>query len=351
MRLALRSAVGTEGDLSVFVRVLAVAWAAMLLSSGAVATTLRISHQFEAEVDARDRGARLIATEAAKRAPGLAITVHPKSSLGIKPDDVFAAVVDGRVEMAVLPLFYASPQVPELAITLLPGMPADITQAKLLKGTGFHRRLQALCESKGFRIVSWWWLKGGIVSSQPEVASIDDMQGVSVRSGDPIFDEMFERVGGTPVVMPSTEIVPAMKAGKLELAQASIESLLSMKMDAVAKSAVIGGNALYVSLHPVIVSTKVWNGLTPAERKAIEEAADLADAEFQKSQEAIEAQAIAKFTAAGVKVRKMEFKEYETWLQLAFETSWASYRKRSPVAEELLASMMQSLMDAPAAKK
>ena len=331
--------------------VLALAWGVLSVSVNASGTELRLSHQFEANTDARDRGARLLAAEVAKRAPGLSITVHPNSSLGIKPEAQYDAILDGRLEMAVLPLFYASAHIPELSIALLPGVPADLAQAKLLKGTDFYRRLQALCESKGFHIVTWWWLKGGIVSTQSEIGGIDDMQGLSVRGGDPIFDEMFERVGAISVVMPSTAIVESLKAGKLHVAQVSIESLLSMQMATVALSAVIGGNALYVSLQPVIVSSKVWNALTPDERKAIEGAADVADQAFARSQDEIETQAIAKFSAVGVKVRRMEFKEYETWVQIANDSSWVSYRKRSQVADELFQSMLQSLIDAPAAKK
>ncbi len=332
----------------------AIAGAAVLLVSGVWASCeaarIRISHQWSAQTDARDRAARVFAAEIQKRAPGIAVTVHPGSELGIGPLEQYDALVDGRIEAAIFPLFYISPQIPEVSVTLLPGVPATIEQAAQLKGSEFHKRLQAVVEAKGFRILSWWWLKGGMVSIDDDIGSPDDMQGVHVRSGDALFDLMFAKAGAVPMVMPSTQIVEEMRAGRLNVAQASLETLLSMKMQTVARSAVIGGNALYISLHPLMISTKVWAGLNEAERKAVEAAADVADRAFVEAQTTIEAQVQAAFDMAGVKRRAMPYAEYERWLRIAQQTSWIAYSKQSAASGELLRALLTSLMQSKPGK-
>ncbi len=326
-----------------------VAWAQPTFAQN---TKIRISHQWSAETDARDRAARLFAAEVAKRQPKISVSIHPSSQLGIEPLQQYDAMLDGRIEAAIFPLFYISPQIPELSVTLLPGVPANIAQANVLKGSDFHRQLQTLLESKGIHLLTWWWLKGGLVSIDKEIGSPDDFKGIHVRSGDALFDLMFAHVGAVPMSMPSTEIVALMKTRRLNIAQASLETLLSMRMQSVATSAVIGGNSLYVSLHPLMISTKVWNALGEADRKALEQAAEIADKDFIASQDRIEADVKSAFTAAGVKTRPMSYDEYVRWVTVANETSWAAYRKQGAASSELFNSMLTSLMkSAPAAAK
>lgn len=316
----------------------------------AEAGRLRISHQWAADKDARDHSARVLAAEAQKRAPGLTISIHPDSSLGIAPLDQYDAMLDGRIEAAIFPLFYISPRIPELSVTLLPGVPPTIEHANMLKGTEFHRRLQALAVKNGFHIVTWWWLAGGLVSIDEGIGGIDDMKGVHIRSGDKLFDLMFARAGAVPMTMPSTEIVEEMRAGRLNIAQASLETLLSMNTQKVARSAVIGGNALYISLHPLMVSSKAWSALSDPERKAIEAAAGIADLDFLASQTKIESQTVAAFESAGVKTREMKFDEYEKWLRLAQQTSWMAYRGQSPESAALIDALLTSLIQSKPAK-
>jgi TRAP-type C4-dicarboxylate transport system substrate-binding protein len=76
-----------------------------MLPTLARASDLRISHQWSANVDARDRAARVFAAEVAKRLPHVKISIHPNSSLGIKPAEQYDAMLDGRVEMAIFPMF------------------------------------------------------------------------------------------------------------------------------------------------------------------------------------------------------------------------------------------------------
>lgn len=306
---------------------------------------MRISHQWAPEIDARDRAARVFVAEVAKRLPRRPITIHPNSSLKIDPVQQYDAMLDGRIEMAIFPMFYVSPRIPELSITLLPGVPATVEAAQLLKNSDFHRRFQQFCESKGIHVLTWWWLTGGIVSTEEEIGGPEQMKGLRVRSGDPTFDEMFKALGAEAQIMPSTQIGPSLAEGKLDLALASLESLVSLKIYEPAKSAVVGGDALYVSLHPLMISMRAWATLSEAEQKAFTEAADVADGVLVDSQREAEAQALSTFVKAGIKVRRMQFDEYENWLQIANETAWRAYQAKSETANALFRSMLQSFID------
>ena len=321
------------------------ALAVIILAPVAMAGQLRIAHQWDPDVDARDRAARIFAAEVERRLPQTKISIHPRSSLGIKPVEQYQAMLDGRIEMSIFPMFYIAPQIPEFSITLLPGVPATTEQAQLLKNSAFHKNFQAFCEGKGIHVLTWWWLPGGIVSRDREIGGPNTYKGLTVRSGDPNTDLMFAALGATPQIIPSTEIRPGLQKGTLDVALASFESLVSLRIFEHTKFAILGGNTIYLSLHPLMISAKVWNALSDGEKKAFEEAAELADAAFDLNQRDAEHQAVATFRSAGATVRPMTFDEYQDWLHIANATSWRSYRNSSDAARLLFDSMLQSFVN------
>ncbi|HSR80463.1 MAG TPA: hypothetical protein VLL28_06740 [Hyphomicrobiaceae bacterium] len=129
-------------------------WGLVAIGPGfCAARELRLSHQMP-ESDARHRAARVLAAELKKRAPDLAITFHPNSALIGDPPQQCEAIIEGKIEMAVYPMGYASAKFPELSVVTMPGIPSSAEAASLLKGSQFETKLQELCEEKGFLIVT-----------------------------------------------------------------------------------------------------------------------------------------------------------------------------------------------------
>lgn len=334
-------------EMTVVMRLVSVLLACGLLIASRmplVAADFRISHQWEAGKDARDAAARVFVAEVAKRLPSDKITIHPRLALGFEPERQYDAMLDGKVEMAIFPLFYLSPRIPELSITLLPGLPASPQKAQILKGTPFHKRLQDFAATKGIRILTWWWLEGGLVSTLP-IDGPESVREMRIRSGDPIFDRMFQGLGADSVLMTSPGLPQALREGTVHAALASLESLVSLGIAKEAKHAVVGGHALYVSLHPLMMSLKAWNALPPASQAAFEAAADASDKVFVSSQVAAETEALAVLAKAGASVRQMPYDEYASWLEVANETAWKVYRETSPEAAELFMLMLRSFIE------
>jgi TRAP-type C4-dicarboxylate transport system substrate-binding protein len=306
---------------------------------------LQISHQFAANIDSRDRAARIFIDEALKRAPHLRISLHPELSLKIKATEQFDALVRGELAMGVVPLSYAAVKIPEFAIATFPFVPADLDMAARLKGTGFHRRLQSFAEANGVRILTWWWLPGGLASRQREIGGPQTVKGLSVRTPGVDLDRLFEAAGAQLVgFLPSTEVSAAMRAGKLDFVVTSLESLVSFRIHEQTKFAMIGGVGGFMTLQPLLISKTVWDGLTIDEQQALEEAAEISDRAFDAMQREAEQKAVDAFTQRGVKVRKMTIDEYEAWNRLAKEIIWPGYRKLSPAADGMFVSLLTSLI-------
>ena len=327
-----------------FLRALVAALALLAGVSQMSARELRLSHQWP-ESDARHKASRVLMAELRKRGTNLSISIHPNSSLKIKPVEQYDALLEGKIELAVYPIAYQSTKTPEFSIGLLPGVPSNAETASLLKGTPFEDKLQRICEEKGFRILTWWWVGGAVASRSQEFGGPTTIKGLRARGGDRAFDEMLAAAGASTSTMPSSEIRAAMEADKLDVALTSFESFMSFRVTEQAKFATLGGNGIWVTFSPVIISKAVWDSLGDDERQALEESARASNIYFEATQrEALEAAQEA-FTKAGAKVRELSFEEYVAWLHIARDSSWKKYQSVSPRAAELFAAMLQSFID------
>lgn len=336
---------GDSRMLGLLVRASAAAFfLALTLSSGVSARDLKLSHQWP-ESDARHKASRVLMAELRKRGTDLSISIHPNSSLKFKPVEQYDALLEGKIELAVYPIAYQSAKIPELSIGLLPGVPSSAETASLLKGTQFESKLQRICEEKGFRILTWWWVGGAVASRAQEVAGPDSVKGLRARGGDRAFDDMLAAAGASTLSMPSSEIRAAMEADKLDVALTSFESFMSFRVTEQAKFATLGGNGIWVTFTPVIIAKAVWDSLSNDERQALEEAAAASNIYFEATQREAEQAAGEAFTKAGAKVRELTFEEYAAWLLIARDSSWKKYQAISPRAAELFTAMLQSFID------
>lgn len=318
-----------------------------LVAAGqATARELRLSHQMP-ESDARHRAARVLAAELKKRAPNLAVSIHPNSSLIADPVKQYEALLDGTIEMAVYPMGYASAKFPELSVVTMPGVPSNAEAAGLLKGSEFEARLQELCEEKGFRVLTWWWLDGGIASRSRAVAGPETAKGLTARSGGGNdYHLMLAAAGASILPMPFSEVRPSLESGKLGIVQNSFEALVSFRFQEVAKFVTVGGGYSTLTIFtPILISKAAWESLSEDERQALDDAASVSNIYFEASQREAQETAVETFTKAGVKVQPLIFEEYAAWLQIAKDTAWKKYRTVSPRASELLDAMLKSFID------
>ena len=312
----------------------------------APAQDLSISHEFRADVDARDRAAQLFIDEALKRAPHLKLSLHPDSSLKIKPIEQLDAMQSGKLAMSIYPLVYAAPKIPELAITLFPFIPADLDMAMQLKGTPFHQKLQTIAEANGIRILTWWWLAGGMAARERDIGGPDSIKFLRISLSDPSFDRMFVAAGGRIAErMPSSAIKDRLHDGTLDVVVTTLESLAGFRLYEQARTSTIGGIGIFMSFQPLVISKAVWNGLTVDEKYALEAAAEVSNRYFERMQREIEQQTMTAFTKSGAKVRRLELGEYEAWLRLAKDTVWPEYRRISVAADDLFVSLLTSAMN------
>jgi len=307
------------------------------LAMPALAQEMKISHQWKANTDGRDKATRVFVAEVNKKDPGIKFRIYPGSSLNIKPAAQFDALQAGTLEMAVFPLSYAVGKVPEFSIVIMPGTITSVDHAMRLKGTAFHKKLQEVAEKNGVHIVTWWWTPGGFASKDREIGGPDTVKGEKMRAADPTFESMLKAAGSSVINIPSSEIYPSLQSGVLTSTLTSAETFVSMRIYEQTKFATVGGDyTLWWLLQPLVMSKAAWDKLTPAQKKIFEEAADKSDAFFAAGQREAVTKMIDVYTKAGAKVRALTKGEFDAWIELAKKTSWPDYESKSADAKELL---------------
>ena len=322
---------------SPFWKGVAAIFAAAAIATPLAAQEIKISHQFKANTDGRDKATRLFVEEVNKRDKSLKFRIYPGSSLNIKPVAQLDALQAGTLEMAVFPMSYAAGKIPEFSITIMPGTISNLDYAMKLKNTKFREQLQALAHKNNIHIVTWWWTPGAFASKVRMIGGPETVKGEKMRAADPTFESMLKAAGASVINIPSTEIYPSLQSGVLTSTLTSAETFVSMRIYEQTKYATVGGEyTLWWLLQPLVMSKAAWDKLTPEQKKIFQEAADKSDAWFKDAQAKAVTNMEAVYKKAGAEVKALTKPEFDAWIDLAKKTAWPEFQAKSADAKQLL---------------
>ena len=317
---------------------------ALLRSSGARAAdarVLKISHQFPGgtidQGDFRDRMVRRFAAAVAEKTGGsLSFEIYPGSSL-MKTVAQFSALRRGALDMSLYPLAYAGGEVPEVNVGLMPCLVTSYAQGLAWKTAPIGKELEALLDKRGVKIITWVWQGGGVASRAGGVTKPDDTKGLKIRGGSREMDLMLKAAGGIISSVTSDETYAAMQTGSLDAAVTSSTSLISFRLQEIAKNVTTArGGSFWFMFEPLLMSKQVFDSLTPDQQKAITEVG-LAQEPFALDAAKADDQALADIYAkAGVKVADMTADDIAKWRAVAQDTAWKDYANRNAACANLL---------------
>jgi len=315
--------------------------AATRLGSAAPAQTLKISHQFPGgtidEGDFRDRMCRRFAAELEKRTGGaIAAQVYPNSSL-MKTVAQFAALRRGVLDLSLYPISYAGGEFAELNIGLMPGLVSSYKQGAAWKEAPVGQKFSQFLASKGVIILSWIWQAGGVASRATPIVNPADVKGLKVRGGSREMDMVLQAAGATTLSIPSNELYAAMQTGACDAGITSSTSLISFRLEEIAKSLTSGrGKSYWYMLEPVIMSKQVFDSL-PKDQQDIIMSLGLEAEKFGTDEAIADDKKVAEvYAAKGAKIVDLDEKIVDKWRAIARDTAWKDYAQKTALSAELL---------------
>jgi TRAP-type C4-dicarboxylate transport system substrate-binding protein len=323
------------------------AFAVSRLAQAADAQPLKISHQFPGgtadEGDFRDRLCRRFALEVEKRTKGvLKSQVYAGSSL-MKTNAQFSAMRKGALDLSLYPLPYAGGEVQETNIGLMPGIIPSYEQAARWKEGEVGKLINQVLNEKGIVMVSWIFQAGGAASRSRPLVGPEDAKGMKVRGGSREMDMVLKDAGASVLSLPSNEIYAAMQTGAMDAALTSSTSLISFRLEELAKHLTTGrGKAYWFMCEPLMMSKQIFDALPKDQRDIV--MAVGADLEKLGTEGAMaDDQAVAGvYQKAGAKVYDLDDATLAKWTTLA-RPIWKDYSDKNENCAKLLAAAQKLL--------
>jgi TRAP-type C4-dicarboxylate transport system substrate-binding protein len=305
------------------------------------ATTLKISHQFPGGTiekgDFRDRLCHEFAAEVAKRSGGeMVAEIYPNSSL-IKTNAQFSAMRKGALDISLYPLPYAGGEMPEANIGLMPGLVSTYEQGLSWKNKPVGKALTDLLADKGIMMLSWIWQAGGVASRSRPIVAPEDAKGLKVRGGSREMDMVLQTAGAAVLSVPSNELYASMQTGACDAGITSSTSLISFRLEEVAKSLTSGAGASYwFMLEPLMMSKSIFDGLPKNHQDIILAVGAELEAYGRRGAQDDDVEVAKVYEKAGAKVSVLDAATVGKWRDIARDTAWKDYSAKTAAAANLL---------------
>jgi len=311
--------------------------AALSASAAAAPVTLRASHQFPGgRGDVRDEMVQIIAREAKAANVDLEIQVYPGASL-FKPNEQWNALANGQLDISSFPLDYASGKVRAFGATLMPGLVRNHERAARLNDSQFMKDIKAKIEQAGVMVLADAWLAGAVASKKSCIRTPADIKGLKVRSAGPTFAAMWQAAGASIVSVPSNEVYNALQTGVAEATDTSSGSFVSFRIYEQVKCLTApGDNALWFMYEPVLMSKKTFNRLNKQQQEVLLKAGKKSQDFFAGAAKGLDDEMVKAFKQHNVEVVTLTPTEYDAWVKVARESSYAEFAKDVPDGKKLI---------------
>lgn len=208
------------------------------------------------------------------------INLHPSGSLGFKGPEMLATVRDGLVPIGDMLLNQQVGENPLLGLESLPFMIKDF-QGLQDFGKAYMPLLDEIYQANNQKILFRIPWPQQQIYTKKEIRTLEDLQGLKIRSYDRSSTEIFAALGMTPVQLPWGDVVPALAAGTIDAVATSSPSAVDGSFWELLKY----GYPTRQTWNTDVVSVNLdaWNELSKEHQAAIVKIAQKLEPEFWAS--------------------------------------------------------------------
>jgi TRAP-type transport system periplasmic protein len=210
---------------------------------------------------------------AAKSGGKMKVNLFFNSSLGTD-QAIVSAIKGGTVEMAVMNSGILASEAKELAIFDFPFLFANEKESDAIVDGPLGKKLHAKLEEKGIIGLSYWELGyRQMTNSKRPLNKVEDIDGLKLRViPSPINVDWVKALGANPTPMPFAEVYGGLEQKAVDGQENPIAVIAANKFWEVQKHIALTNHQY--NPQSVIFSKKVWDSLTPAEQKILDDSAD-----------------------------------------------------------------------------
>lgn len=218
-------------------------------------------------------GAERFAEIVAARSGGkLKVTLFPGGVLGSDAQTV-SAVQAGTVEMTVLNSGILASQVKEFAIYDFPFLFANAKEADAVVDGPFGKKLHAKLADKAIVGLAYWELGfRNLTNSRHPINKVEDIAGLKLRViPNPINIDWVKALDANPTPLAFTELFAALEQKAVDGQENPVSVILANRFAEVQKYLTLTNHQY--NPQSVIISKKVWDTMSAAEKQILQDAA------------------------------------------------------------------------------
>jgi TRAP-type C4-dicarboxylate transport system substrate-binding protein len=190
---------------------------------------------------------------------------HPSA-----PPGTLDAVRDGLVDLSYVTASYTPAR---HILPLMPELPGS-GETALVNSVAYSRihwkYFQKVGEYKGVKLLGVFTHGPGQMFTKKPVASIADVQGLKIRTGGGVAEQVAKALGASAFVKPAPESYELLSSGVADGVFFPLESIISFKLDTVLEQATLFPGGMYSSAFGFFMNEDKWNKLPKGDQEAIE---------------------------------------------------------------------------------
>ncbi|WP_037228433.1 TRAP transporter substrate-binding protein [Roseobacter sp. GAI101] len=274
---------------------------------------------------------------------------YASMQLGGTPPELMDQAIDGVADIVWTVVGYTPGRYPSTEVFELPFMVTDARAASSAYWQMFEKHMKDT-EFKDIHILGTWVHGPGMLHTNKEIRTPADMQGMKIRGGSRLVNQLLEITGATPVGMPVPAIPEGLSKGVIDGTTIPWEVTSSLKVPELVKNHTeFTGSALYTLTFVLAMNKDKYESLPDDLKKVVDDNSGLEFSIFAGGTQA-DSDGPARQIAVDLGNNIVTLNEEETavWRETSqpIYDAWVADMKEKGIDGQALIDEAKSLMDA-----
>jgi len=246
------------------------------------------------------------------------IKVYPQSSLGSEKDTIEQTKI-GALDFVRINVAPMNNICPETMVPTMPFLFRSVEHMRHVLDGPIGEEILKACEKQGFIGLAFYDSGSrSLYTVKKPVKSLADVKGMKIRvQQSDLWVSMLQAMGANATPMPYAEVYTALKTGVVDGAENNWPSYETSHHYEVAKYYAITDHSLAPEM--LLMSKKVYDGLSPAEQKIIRDAAKESVPYMRKLWDAKEAASRAAVEKGGAQIVNVDKKSFSDAMKPVYD--------------------------------
>ncbi len=200
---------------------------------------------------------------------GGSLTVKLENGLAPPPAQ-YDTVRDGVADLGWIVHGYTKGKFLTTKMIELPGLPGNAEEMSVAFQMTHEKFFADAKEAKGVEVLSHFVHGPGVVNTANEITSYKDMEGMKIRVGGGVANQVGEALGVAGVNMPAPAVYEAISSGVADGVFFPLETLYSFKINELTKYSFKNPDGMYTTSFALVLNEDTYNDLSDDHKACVD---------------------------------------------------------------------------------